>query len=132
MRFAAKSDAVVKVTVKKGLIRDETNNDRRVSLKSVVDAIPEVFALNQNYPNPFNANTVIEYDIPSPGQVSIEIYSLIGERVAELVNGAHEPGRYRAVWCGRNLQGRQVASGIYFCVMRTGGFTSVKKLALSR
>ena len=80
-------------------------------IESSIRTMPMHFALNQNYPNPFNTNTVVEYDIPSASKVSVEIYNVLGERVAELVNGELDAGYHSVVW------NAAAASGVYFCRM---------------
>lgn len=71
--------------------------------------LPKIFALYDNYPNPFNPATTIRYDLPSTAQVSLEIYSMLGEKAAVLVNGLQQAGSYELQW---NAAG--FASGIYF------------------
>ncbi|MBA4313297.1 MAG: hypothetical protein C0417_11785 [Chlorobiaceae bacterium] len=55
---------------------------------------PVKFSLNQNYPNPFNNGTVISFDIPSDGFVRLEVYNILGERVAVLLNGEMNAGNH--------------------------------------
>ena len=94
--------------------------------------IPGVFALHNNYPNPFNPVTNITYDIPEVSEVKLEIYNVTGQHIRTLVNGAHEPGRYRIVWNATNEFGRPLASGMYFYRISAGDFISVKKLLLMK
>lgn len=85
-----------------------------------------------NYPNPFNPNTIIAYDISSPGEVSLTIYNALGQRVRRLESVRRTPGRYQTEWNGRDDYDRPVASGTYFCrlVSRDGALT--KKMMLVR
>jgi len=86
--------------------------------------------LFQNFPNPFNPLTTIQYSVANENRVKIVIYNIRGERVRELVNEVRLPGRYKAIWDGKNGGGRTVASGVYFYQLRIGQFHSVKKMLL--
>ncbi len=95
-------------------------------------ALPQVFALEQNHPNPFNPSTTIGYSIPE-GQrvlVRLEIYNLRGMLVRRLVEGEREAGRHSVAWDGRDARGRALASGVYLCRLRAGGFSATRKLVL--
>jgi len=93
-------------------------------------AVPGVFALHQNYPNPFNPVTTIRYDVPEQSHVTMEIYNLLGQRVASLVNGIQEPGYHAVLWNGTNMNGSAMSSGMYFYHIQAGDFRAVKKLIL--
>ena len=95
-----------------------------------VAAIPGVFALHQNYPNPFNPVTTIRYDVPKQALVTMEIYNLLGQRVATLVNGIQEPGYHAILWNGTNMHGAAMSSGMYFYHIQAGDYRAVKKLIL--
>ena len=92
--------------------------------------VPDVFALHQNYPNPFNPVTTIRYDVPEQSNVSVDIYNVLGQKVAELVNTAHQPGFYAVSWDGTNMTGSALGSGMYFYRIDAEKFTAVKKLLL--
>ncbi len=96
--------------------------------------VPLEFTLEQNYPNPFNPGTVIKYSIPENGFVTLDVYNLLGEKVASLVNSVQEAGRYEINFDASNLPaGRQgLASGIYVYSLKSGSFTSVKKMLLMK
>ena len=87
--------------------------------------IPLEFALEQNYPNPFNPGTVIKYSIPENGFVTLDVYNLLGEKVASLVNGVQEAGRYEI-----GFDASSYTSGIYVYSLKSGSFNSVKKMLL--
>jgi hypothetical protein len=90
------------------------------------ELIPTVYALEQNYPNPFNPSTVIEFSLPeNVSNVKLTIYSILGEKVAELVNTSLQAGRYQYQWNAGN-----VATGMYIYELRTDKFVSVKKMLL--
>ena len=91
---------------------------------------PMIYLLFQNYPNPFNSSTVIEYQISKRSKLNIAIYNVLGEKVITLFNDIRNPGIYKTSWDGINNSGNHVASGIYFCKMRSEGFTNIKKLVV--
>ncbi len=88
---------------------------------------PTVFALKQNFPNPFNPSTTIPYDLPQRSHVKLAVYSSLGQEVALLVNGEIEAGYHDVQFNASNL-----ASGVYFCRLKAGGFNDAKKLCLVR
>lgn len=75
--------------------------------------LPKVFDLKQNYPNPFNPSTIIEYALPRASEVTIEIYNVLGQQVAKLVNENQTAGYYNVQWLGKNSNGNYVANGMY-------------------
>jgi arabinogalactan endo-1,4-beta-galactosidase len=79
------------------------------------------------YPNPFNPNTTIEYSVPSFSNISIDIYNILGEEVANLFNGFKNPGTHNLIWEADN-----VPSGVYFCRMMAENFSDIKKIILIR
>jgi hypothetical protein len=95
---------------------------------------PHSFFLKQNYPNPFNESTVIEYQISvvNPTRLVIEIYNVLGEEIATLVDEHKGSGLYQVVWNGQDKIGTKVGSGIYFCQLRVADYQQVKKLLLMR
>ena len=92
--------------------------------------LPEVFALHQNYPNPFNPVTTIRFDIPEESNVKIDVYNVMGQKVAELVDSYFQPGFYTVNWGGTNTLGSALSSGMYFYRIQARDFTAVKKLLL--
>ncbi|MBL0175802.1 MAG: choice-of-anchor I family protein [Ignavibacteria bacterium] len=76
------------------------------------------FSLGQNVPNPFNPSTSITYTIPASGAVTLTVYSMLGERVATLVDGVLDAGAHHAVWNGANSSGARVPGGVYFYELR--------------
>ncbi len=94
--------------------------------------IPDSFALMPNYPNPFNPSTKINYELPITNYVDLNIYNVLGQKVANLVSKTQKPGRYQVVWDGRNEQGVAVSSGIYFYVLETPNYFKAMKMILLR
>ena len=89
-------------------------------------------ALSQNFPNPFNPSTSIAFDLQENGHVSIEIYNLKGEKVKTLINRFIQAGDHSIIWTGDDDNGNNVSSGIYFYKMKTGRYTSTKKMSLMK
>lgn len=86
---------------------------------------PFEFTLSQNYPNPFNPVTVINYQLPSAGNVKIGIYDALGQNVSVLINQYQSAGNYEVTW-----NAEAYPSGAYFYRMESGSFVSNKKMIL--
>ncbi len=86
---------------------------------------PREFKLYQNYPNPFNPTTTINYDVAQSGLVTIEIYDIVGRKVAELVNGVKAAGTYSVQFDASNL-----SSGVYFARLQAGNNVQMQKMTL--
>ncbi len=85
------------------------------------------FALHQNYPNPFNHSTIIRYQVPEAGEVKLEVFDVIGRRVAVLVNGALGEGRQEVVFDAPGM-----SSGIYIYRLEAGGKTATRSMVQIR
>jgi hypothetical protein len=92
--------------------------------------IPTRFAVSQSYPNPFNPSAKISFALPSDGRVLVEVYDIVGRKVITLMDGHKQAGYHDVVWYGKDIQGRQVASGVYFCRVQFGDDADVQKLML--
>ena len=111
------------------------------------------FRLEQNYPNPFNPETRIPFELSEslfqdgePAVVSIRIFNILQQFVAAPValsfSGGqglpalqleyNSPGRYEAYWDGRDRNGNQVASGVYFVQMLVNGRTAWRKMFVTK
>jgi hypothetical protein len=86
------------------------------------------FRLIGNYPNPFNPTTTLSYYLPSASDVTLEIFNLLGQRVALLVDQRQEAGLHNVVWDATNSSGDQVATGVYLYRLRAGSFIESKKM----
>ncbi|MCK9426186.1 MAG: CotH kinase family protein [Ignavibacteriaceae bacterium] len=86
---------------------------------------PKTFELFQNYPNPFNPSTIITYQVPEFGKVSLKVYDILGNEVAILVNEEKPAGNYNYELGIRNYEW---SSGVYFYQLRVGGFLQTKKM----
>lgn len=89
--------------------------------------VPDEFKLSQNYPNPFNPTTQIEYSVAEASQVTLEVFNILGKRVATLINQEQQPGNYEVTFDGSNL-----ASGVYLYRLQAGTYVSTKKLILAK
>jgi hypothetical protein len=90
-----------------------------------VEEIPTSINLSQNYPNPFNPSTTINFTIVTSGQVKLSVYNILGQQVAQLVNGYKEAGTYTLNWDASNL-----SSGIYLYRLESSGEVLSKKMNL--
>ena len=90
------------------------------------------FRLKQNYPNPFNPTTSIEYGLPVDTDVKIEIYNILGNKVATLFEGKKSAGIHSIKWDGKDGQGHFVGSGVYFYKIKTTEFEKTKKMLLMK
>jgi len=94
--------------------------------------IPSDYRLHQNYPNPFNPTTYITYDLPKSGAVTLDIYSIIGQKVRSLVDAVQSAGKWSVEWDGTDYSGAQVSSGVYFYQLETSGFQMTRKMLLMK
>jgi len=93
------------------------------------DVIPKVYELSQNYPNPFNPITTINYQLPKESFVTFKVFDILGNQVAELVNGYQSAGNYNVNFPLNNMK---LTSGAYFYELRAGDFVSVRKMLLMK
>ncbi len=85
-----------------------------------------------SYPNPFNPRTTVAFEIPTAGQVSLNVVDIRGRRVRTLIADDLPAGPGRVIWDGSDDAGRACASGIYFHVLRAAGETRLGKMTLIR
>jgi hypothetical protein len=91
---------------------------------------PQGYSLGQNQPNPFNPITQISYQISEAGDVTLTIYSALGQQVRHLVQTHQKPGDYRLSWDGKDEHGRNVSSGIYLYRLVIGNFAQTRQMIL--
>lgn len=91
---------------------------------------PSSFLLNQNYPNPFNPITSINYQVQLSGDVTLNIYDVLGNKIKTLINEPKPVGDYQIKWDGTNQMGEILSSGQYFYQLKVGDFVSTKKMVL--
>jgi aminopeptidase N len=91
--------------------------------------IPDVFSVSQNYPNPFNRDTQVSIALPQPGEVTVEIYSVLGQKVyrdQKYYNYGHQAW----FWNGKDNQDNILPSGLYFCRIHYKNSIVIRKLTL--
>lgn len=91
----------------------------------VAGELPAEFALRQNYPNPFNPTTQISYDLPESADVRLEVFNVMGQRVATLVNATQNAGTHNLTFDASRL-----ASGVYIYRLQAGSNVFTKKMTL--
>jgi hypothetical protein len=86
--------------------------------------------LSQNFPNPFNPTTTIQFNLPTAGDVSLNVYNVRGQLVKNLSNGHYTSGNHTVVWNGTDNNNRSVASGIYFYRLEANNNVETKRMVL--
>ncbi len=92
-----------------------------------VSATPTRFVLEQNHPNPFSGGTALRFGLPRAARVDVQLYDLLGRRVAMIAHGSFEAGWHAVSWGGITAQGAHVAPGVYLCRMKADRFSDVRK-----
>ena len=94
------------------------------------DGIPRDYSLDQNYPNPFNASTVIKSNTKRDGNVRLDVFNILGQRVRTLADEFRHYGPQAADWDGTDAAGQSVPTGLYFYRLMTSDYTGIKKMLL--
>lgn len=94
-----------------------------VAADQQIQAMPRKITLLQNYPNPFNPTTQIEYSVPRRANITLNVYNVLGQKVATLFSGMRTAGSYVATF-----NASKCASGVYFYVLHEGSNSVTKKL----
>ena len=93
-------------------------------------ALPERFALGSNYPNPFNPSTIIPYQLAASAAVRLEVFNLLGQRIATLVDGERPAGFHTVTWNATDATGRAVGAGVYIYRMTVGAASQTGRMVL--
>ena len=92
--------------------------------------IPKKFALYDNFPNPFNPTTQIAVDLPEAASTKITVWNIMGQKVATLHSGDLSAGHHVVNFDGRDQNGKQLTSGMYFYRVKAGKYNAIKKMTL--
>jgi len=103
----------------------KTTNGGITFTEPIIENGVKSFALLQNYPNPFNPSTTIKFALPVKTNLSLNVYSTLGEKVAELFKGEMEEGYHEMMFNASGL-----SSGVYFYKIESENFNATKKLML--
>lgn len=87
--------------------------------------LPDQYSLEQNYPNPFNASTTINYSLPYPGNVKLDIYDILGRKVETLIEKQQQAGYHHVIW-----NAKDISTGMYFYKLQAGDYIETKKMVL--
>ena len=93
-------------------------------------ALPQGFALGPNYPNPFNPSTIIPYQLAASSEVRLEVFNLLGQHIATLVDGERSAGFHTATWHATDGAGRAVGAGVYIYRMTVGAERQTGRMVL--
>jgi hypothetical protein len=109
------------------IIQDnESPRNNSLNRSSDIETV-ENYALDQNYPNPFNPSTIVNYQVPEKGFISLKVYDILGREVITLVNEVKTQGKYSVTFDEANL-----TSGVYIYQLKANGFSSTKKMILTK
>lgn len=107
----------------------QMDTDGTITLSEIVRAdlagVVREYALMQNYPNPFNPTTTIAFSLKDDGFVKLRLFNMLGQQVAELVNGQLKAGAHTTI-----LDARTLSSGTYLYVLEVNGFRAQKRLQI--
>ena len=104
----------------------------RLSPQLSKSGLPSGFALGANYPNPFNPATVIPYELAASAHVRLEVFNLLGQRVATLVDGYQAAGAHTATWTATDAAGRAVSAGVYLYRLTVASTGSADAMSADR
>lgn len=93
-------------------------------------ALPQQFTLGQNYPNPFNPSTVIPYQLAAAAYVRLEVFNVLGQRLATLVDGVRPAGSHTAWWDATDAAGQAVGAGVYIYRLSSEGQVQSRRMVL--
>ena len=99
-------------------------------LATLAGPLPERFELGANYPNPFNPSTMIPYQLPAPMHVRLEVFNILGQRIATLVDGERSAGFHTTSWDATDAAGEAVGAGVYLYRLSADGVQATRSMLL--
>lgn len=111
----------------------QIDNDGNYDFSGIVEAdfgLPNKFELKQNYPNPFNPSTEIGFALAKEGKVTLNVYNVLGVKVATLLNNEYREAGYHTLQF--TTQSYQLPSGIYYYKLESSGNVQVRKMILQK
>jgi hypothetical protein len=91
--------------------------------------VPVAFGLSQNYPNPFNPTTTIKFGVPNTSNVKLELFNILGEKIATLIDKEMEAGYHNYQF---SIVNYQLTSGVYIYKLQSGEFAQSRKFLLMK
>jgi len=107
-------------------VLNSVSSGTTTSNEEFISEVPAQIRLNQNYPNPFNPSTQITYELASPANVSLDVYSITGEKIMTLVNNRFQQAGSHTV----SFEASNLASGVYMYQLKTGSQVFTRKMTL--
>jgi hypothetical protein len=96
-------------------------------VERVGGSVPAEFVLEQNYPNPFNPTTKLQYSVSKSSHVVLEVFNVVGQSVARLVDENLEAGTYHMTFDASTL-----SSGVYLYRLKAGDFVQTRKMVFMK
>ena len=129
LRFESRKSGAPVVRLSEAEVFDSA--DQRTAMRFAAQ-VPERFAVSKAFPNPFNPTVTLSIQLVEETEVSLNVFDVLGRKVATVVNGHMPAGAHVLSWDGRNDAGRSVASGLYFFAVDAGTVREVRRAALLR
>ena len=121
--------AAVDITLSGAIAKEVAGEDESATETANV---PVDFSLGDAHPNPFNPSTTIEFGLPAAGQVKLEVFNTLGQKVRTLIDAYITAGTHSIEWNSADDSGNRVASGIYLYRIQAGDFSETKKMVLMK
>jgi hypothetical protein len=132
--LAYKGNAAARTDIASVVAKIEESLGTVTSIDDVsFETLPSTSSLGQNYPNPFNPSTLIPFTVSESSTISISVYNILGEKVADLINQVYPAGSNSVSWNGAFLDGETASTGVYIYRMLVNGqIAEVRKMTLLR